>query len=250
MEHSDAISKAFGLAAAAYLTSAVHAQGQELELVACQIAATPQSRVLDVGCGAGHMSFAAASSAQEVVAYDLTPEMLAVVEQEAARRGLSNIKTRQGSAEALPFQDASYDWVVSRYSAHHWRDLRQALQEIRRVLKPGGTLCLIDITGGHEPLLDTYLQAVEVLRDPSHVRDYTESEWLAFLHEAGFRSEVARRWRVPIEFAAWVRRIGTPQDRALAILSLWMAAPAVVRQAYCVQPDGSFVMDACMMMGT
>ncbi len=249
MKHADAISQSFGPAAAAYLASAVHAQGAELARLTEMIGATPKARVLDLGCGAGHTSFAAASAAAEVVAYDLTAEMLETVEAEAARRGLTRIRTKQGSVEELPFDDGSFNWVVSRYSAHHWRNVSQELREGRRVLKPGGTLCIMDIAGGSEPLLDTYMQAVEVLRDPSHVRDYTEQEWLALFQTAGFDARTERRWRLRIEFASWIQRIGTPEERAEAIRSLWQAAPQEVREYYRVQPDGSFEMDAIMVLG-
>ena len=94
---------------------------RDLEWLAAAIAETPAAAVLDLGCGAGHASFAAAAAAREVVAYDLTEAMLRVVEQAAADRGLANIRTAQGRAERLPFADASFDWVISRYSAHHWQ---------------------------------------------------------------------------------------------------------------------------------
>ncbi|HEX3435138.1 MAG TPA: class I SAM-dependent methyltransferase [Pseudacidobacterium sp.] len=249
MRHSDTISQSFGPAAAAYLESSVHAQGAELESLGQLIAATPRARVLDLGCGAGHTSFAVAPFAAEVVAYDLTDEMLEVVKAEAARRGFGNLQTQRGSAEALPFANTSFDWVVSRYSAHHWRNITHALKEVRRVLKTGGRVCFIDIAGGHEPLFDTYLQAVEVLRDPSHVRDYTEQEWLALLENADFEASVERRWRVPIEFASWIKRIGTPEERTAAIRSLWNAAPIEVRESFNIQQDFSFELDAVILTG-
>ncbi|MDN8820283.1 class I SAM-dependent methyltransferase, partial [Staphylococcus aureus] len=89
----------------------------------------------------------------------------------AADRALTNIMTERGAAESLPFADASFDYVFSRYSAHHWSDLGLALREVRRVLKPGGVAAFIDVMSPGSPLLDTYLQAVEVLRDTSHVRN-------------------------------------------------------------------------------
>ena len=63
-------------------------------------------------------------------------EMLEVVAQSASERGLRNIKTQQGVAESLPFADGSFDYIFSRYSAHHWHDLDAGLREVTRVLKP------------------------------------------------------------------------------------------------------------------
>jgi ubiquinone/menaquinone biosynthesis C-methylase UbiE len=247
MLHDRAITRSFGPQAKAYLTSQVHATGKDLELLASVVAATPNARVLDLGCGAGHASFAAASMAAEVVSYDLTDSMLRVVEQAAADRGLANIRTVRGRAERLPFADAGFDWVISRYSAHHWRNLDSAMAEIARVLKPDGQVCLIDVAGGPEPLLDTHLQAVELLRDPSHVRNYTEREWLAFFERHALPANVSLRWRLPIEFSSWIARIGAAPARVGAIKELWSGAPAEVREHYSLAEDFSFELEAVML---
>jgi ubiquinone/menaquinone biosynthesis C-methylase UbiE len=247
MKHHDQVADAFGSTAASYLTSHVHATGADLQTLASSIAATPGATVLDMGCGAGHASFAAAQHAHAVVAYDIAPQMLATVAAAAKERGLDNIRTQQGAAETLPFDDASFDWVISRMSAHHWHDVPKALAEVRRVLKPGGRVLFIDIAGIDHPLLDTHIQAVEVLRDASHIRDYRADEWLAYFTAAGFKAAIRERWRLPIEFASWVARMRTPEPRVVAIRSLWTSAPDEVRQYFDVQEDGSFKLDALMI---
>lgn len=183
--HKNAVDRQFGEQANAYLTSAVHAQGKDLQRLTQLLEPHAGARLLDLGCGAGHASFTAAARVAQVVAYDLSAQMLAVVEQAAAEKGLSNIQLQQGVAESLPFEDAGFDLVISRYSAHHWHDVGQALREVKRVLKPGGRAIFMDVVSPGHPLLDTYLQTVEVLRDTSHVRNYAPGEWLALLTEAG-----------------------------------------------------------------
>jgi SAM-dependent methyltransferase len=173
--------------------------------------------------------------------------MLTVVAAEAEKRGLDNLSTVQGSAEQLPFEDASFDWVISRYSAHHWKHLPKAMREVRRVLKRGGQVCFIDVAGGPEPLLDTHIQAVELLRDPSHVRDYTEQEWLAFFEASRLTPTLVSTWRLPIEFSAWITRIGTPADGVAAIRTLWSVAPAEVKEYFSVGEDLSFELDSIMI---
>jgi ubiquinone/menaquinone biosynthesis C-methylase UbiE len=247
MKHHDQVADAFGSTASAYLTSLVHATGADLQTLAAAVAATPGAAVLDMGCGAGHASFAVAQHAASVVAYDIAPQMLATVAAAAQERGLSNIRTQQGAAEKLPFDDASFDWVVSRMSAHHWHDVPLALAEVRRVLKPGGRVLFIDIAGSDHPLLDTHLQAVEVLRDASHIRDYRSDEWVSFFTAAGFEATVRERWRLGIEFASWVARMRTPEPRVAAIRSIWASAPDEVREYFDVQEDGSFKLDALMI---
>jgi ubiquinone/menaquinone biosynthesis C-methylase UbiE len=242
MEHDVLVAQQFGATARAYLESATHATGDDLELLAQEIAAIPHAAVLDLGCGAGHASFAVAPHAASVIAYDLTAQMLAVVEHEAGARSINNIETVQGMAEALPFPDAHFDRVISRYSAHHWHNVPAALREVRRVLKPDGQALLIDTAGGETPLLDTHLQAVEILRDPSHIRDYSAQEWLALFREAGFTATLRKQWPVPIEFSSWIERMRTPPERVAAIHAVWSAAPDEVRTFFVVQSDGSFTL--------
>src|SRR5262249_45432867 len=133
--HESLVDQQFGSRAAAYLSSAVHAKGPDLDALAAVVDGAAKTRVLDLGCGAGHVSFRVAPRAGEVVAYDLSAEMLGVVARAAADRGIVNIATKQGVAEQLPFPDASFDCVLSRYSAHHWRDFEAALRKVARMLR-------------------------------------------------------------------------------------------------------------------
>lgn len=249
MEHDVLVAQQFGSTARAYLESTTHATGEDLELLTAEIATVPHAVVLDLGCGAGHASFAAASQAASVIAYDLTAQMLSVVKREAAARKLQNITTVQGMAEVLPFPDSHFDIALTRTSAHHWHDVPAALGEARRVLKPNGRMLMIDIAGGDTPLLDTHLQAVEILRDPSHIRDYTAQEWMAFFREAGFSSaRLNKQWPLPIEFSPWIERMRTSPERVAAIHSLWKTAPDEVRRHFEVQPDGSFALQKIMIV--
>lgn len=248
MEHNALVARQFGTTAQAYLESVPHAAGEDLALLAQEVAAVPHAVVLDLGCGAGHASFAVAPDAAAVTAYDLTAEMLAIVKREAANRHLGNITTVQGWAEELPFPDARFDVVITRTSAHHWHDVLAALREARRVLKPAGRMLMIDIAGGDTPLLDTHLQAIEILRDPSHIRDYTTQEWLALFREAGFATaRLQRQWPLPIEFSSWIERMRTPPERVAAIHALWNTAPDEVRGYFEVQADGSFTLQKILV---
>src|SRR5579863_6048023 len=96
--HEALVGAQFGARADAYLSSAVHSQGPDLDALAALVAGQSQARVLDLGCGGGHVSFAIAPHVREVVAYDLATEMLAVVARAARARGLANLVTRQGLA--------------------------------------------------------------------------------------------------------------------------------------------------------
>lgn len=245
--HDAHVADQFGPQAAAYVASAVHAAGADLDRMAARMRAVRPARALDLGCGGGHVAFAIAPESGAVTACDLSPDMLAAVAAEAARRGLANIATRAGAAEALPFPDAAFDAVLTRFSAHHWRDVRAGLAEARRVLKPGAPALFADIVAPDDPLLDTHLQAVELLRDPSHVRDYAVPEWRAMLAEAGFAVDHVARFRLRMDFSAWIARMRTPEAHIAAIRSLQGAAPDAVVGHFGIEPDGSFRLDSMLI---
>ncbi len=245
--HTDVVQRQFGEQASAYLSSAVHAQGREFALLQAEVQGQRQARVLDLGCGAGHVSFNVAAAVGEVVAYDLSQQMLDVVQAAARERGLDNIRTVCGPAERLPFAEAEFDFVFSRYSAHHWSDLGLALREVRRVLKPGGVAAFIDVMSPGSPLLDTYLQTVEVLRDTSHVRDYSAAEWLQQVSEAGLFARSHTRQRLHLEFASWVTRMRTPEALRVAIRELQQAMGREVRDYFEIEQDGSFSTDVLVL---
>jgi len=240
--HRQSIQAQFDPQAHAYLHSAVHAQGLDLARAQALVAQTlpTTAKLLDVGCGAGHLSFALATHVQSVVALDPSPAMLATVAEAAAERGLAQIETVQGTAEALPFEDGRFCMVCTRYSAHHWMQLEAALREMRRVLKPKGVLMVIDVQGDERALVDTHLQTMELLRDRSHVRNRSLSEWRALLAGAGFEHLVHEQWPLRLEFASWVARMRTPASNVAMIRALQLAAPQEVRDALSIEADGSF----------
>jgi ubiquinone/menaquinone biosynthesis C-methylase UbiE len=247
MKQDALTARQFGTTAAAYLSSAVHAQGADLRRLGALVPSLRIGQALDLGCGAGHASFALAAAGAQVTAFDLAAPMLDVVAREALVRQLSGVRTRQGSVGALPFADASFDLVVTRFSAHHWLDLPTALREVRRVLRPRGTLVIIDVVAPETPLCDTFLQTVEILRDASHVRDYRLSEWGDLLRQAGFNAPQSDTWVLTMEFASWVARMRTPELRAQAIRAVFAQAPQEAREAMRVQPDGSFDLPVAWM---
>ncbi len=246
----NSVSGRFGAQAEAYVSSAVHARGPDLAALDALLAAQPGGRVLDLGTGGGHAALTAARHAAEVVALDLSEAMLAAAGAEAARRGLDNLRFQQGSVEALPFPAASFDWVISRYSAHHWPRLEPALAEARRVLRPGGRAVFMDIVAPDAPLLDTWLQGLELLRDPGHVRNRSRGEWRQALAAAGFTVDQALEHRVELEFAAWVARIGTPEPLVRGLRALQQAAPREVAEHLALRPDGSFCLESLTLTAT
>ena len=245
MDQQQLTVKQFGARAASYLNSAVHSKGADLDRLTDLVRKSKPACVLDLGCGAGHASFAAAAGeAKRVIAYDPSEDMLAVVAAEAARRGFTNLETRAGAAEVLSFESGTFDLIVTRYSAHHWASVPKALAECARVAAPGARLIVIDLIAPETPLFDTSLQVVEFLRDASHVRDYRASEWRAMQEAAGFRSPAVTSWKLTMDFNSWIERIGTPPERVAALRAVFAGLPSEVKQYFQVAPDLSFVTDS------
>jgi SAM-dependent methyltransferase len=243
------IQNQFGRVAENYRLSAVHAGGDDLQRIVQLAAGQPVKCALDAGCGAGHTAAAIAPYADHVIAFDLTPTMLEQVQALASERGLSNLTTRQGDVENLPFGDGAFDLVTSRYSAHHWPHPRIALHEIARVLQPGGRFILSDIVALDDPAQDTFLQAIELLRDPSHVRDHSVRQWQAIFADAGFECEVVFQWMLPLNFDAWVARIATPPLNVELLKALFDGASSEIRAAMRIQPDYTFSIPGALFVG-
>ena len=234
----------YGARAGDYVASAVHSSGADLDEIEAAVRGMAGARVLDLGCGGGHVSYRAAPHVAEVVACDLSEEMLAAVAATAAERGLRNIATRRAAAEALPFAAASFDAVLCRFTLHHWQDMEAGLREARRVLRPGGLAVLVDTVSPADRVQDSHLQAVELLRDASHVRNYAVAELVAAFGRAGFAVAAMTPRRLRMEFGSWTARTRTPALQADAIRALQQGAPPAVREGFRIGPDGSFDLEA------
>ena len=245
--HEEIVGARFGSRAKAYVESAVHARGADLDALEQIVRELRPARALDLGAGGGHVSYVLARHAGRVTASDLSPQMLAAVAATARAKGLANIETEEAAAERLPFEGASFDFLACRYSAHHWRDFDGGLREARRVLKHGSRAVFIDAYSPGQSLLDTHLQAVELLRDTSHARNYTASEWIAALARSGFALSGCKTWRLRMDFPVWTARMQTPDDNVRAIRAIQNAASPETKAHFAIEADGSFMLDILLL---
>lgn len=222
-KREDLVKSQFGRSAGDYATSAVHAQGESL---ARAVELTqPQSDwiALDVATGAGHTAAAFAPHVASVIASDITHEMLAESAKLAKTRNLTNMITAKGAADALPFADNSFDLVSCRLAAHHFPSLEAFVDEVRRVLKPGGRFAFVDNVAPDRNLfpnasngdLETAIvqyNDFEKLRDPSHGFAPPPSTWIDLLQARGFKILAFEQFAKELDFRSWVSRMRCPPD--------------------------------------
>jgi ubiquinone/menaquinone biosynthesis C-methylase UbiE len=228
------VQEQFGKTAATYLTSKPHAKGQSLERLVALTSPQKDWRVLDVATGGGHVAYTFAPHVARVWATDITQEMLDMVKAEAAKRGLANVRTAYAKAEALPFEDATFDLVTCRIAPHHFDSISDFLGEVHRVLKPSGLFALVDnvVPAGS---VGDYINAFERFRDPSHLRAWTMQEWRDALKKAGLTVSHEEQIYKTMEFASWAGR----HDATMQALLRAMLAQVTPEVKATLEPNGS-----------
>jgi demethylmenaquinone methyltransferase/2-methoxy-6-polyprenyl-1,4-benzoquinol methylase len=161
--------------------------------------ASSSTRVLDVATGTGDLAIEMASRGADVVGMDFAPQMLAI-----ARRKAPRLRFEQGDAQALAYEDASFDAATVGFGARNFGDLRQGLSEMARVVRPGGRVVVLEITTPTKPPLSTFFSLWfdrivpalgKVAGDPdaytylpASVKRFPDAPALAaLLHEVGLR---------------------------------------------------------------
>lgn len=170
-------------------------QDNVLDAMAECAALASDSAILDVACGPGIVSCFFATRVRHVTGIDIVPAMLDRARKLQSERGLANIDWQLGSSTELPFPDASFDGVVTRFSFHHFLDPIAALREMARVAKPGATVVVCDVAPS--PATQTAFNQWETLRDPSHTRALTEEELSVLGDKAGLNR--LRKAHPPLE---------------------------------------------------
>lgn len=248
---SETVRRQFDRAAAAYGTSPIFAAGHDLALMVERAHPAASMTVLDVGSAAGHTAFAFAPHVRAVIGTDVSAAMLAEATRQAAVRGLTNVHFEEADLAALPFGDATFDIVTCRFVAHHLPTLTALLRDIARVLKPGGQFLVVDAVSPEDAALADFLNMIERLRDPSHGRDWSLSEWHAAGEAIGVPFTVVARWPLPLDFADWTARQQTPPDAVAALEQLFNTAGAEVREAFSIAgpPTRGFQLPCALLRG-
>jgi SAM-dependent methyltransferase len=182
----------------AFRESPTHREGADLDLLVEWCEPGPDVKVLDVATGGGHVARRLREEGCTVATVDPAPGMKADV---------------LAPADHLPFADGSFDVVTCRIAAHHFPDIRAAVEEMARV---SNQLLVVEdnlFRGDH-------VEEAERLRDPTHVRCYSEDEWKDFVTSAGFEVEQVEHFDRRQSVDAWLERVDTPPEAAARIREL------------------------------
>jgi SAM-dependent methyltransferase len=130
----------------------------------------PVDTLLDVACGGGIVVCAFAPHVRHATGIDMTPAMLDRARGLAAEQRIVNVTWQEGDVASLPWPDASFTIVLTRFAVHHFPDPSAVLREMARVCAPGGRIVVVDTCASADPVKAAAFNRLEKLRDPSHVR--------------------------------------------------------------------------------
>ena len=210
MDHLRRVADEFGRQAQTFDPWAEKADDQVAARFRAALGDARLGNILDVACGPGVVTAAIAPGAASVTAFDATEPMLEKARARCAKAGLVNVDFRRGDAENLPFENAQFDGVITRLAVHHFADPQRALNEMFRVLGDGGTAVVVDVVSSEDADESSLQNAIERLRDPSHVRMLPASELDACMVRSGFQVVEYTTWDKKREFEEWMGIVNDP----------------------------------------
>jgi ubiquinone/menaquinone biosynthesis C-methylase UbiE len=192
-KHNEAIVEQFTQQAVPFSQMATQSELLLLEMAGVD----GDDTVLDVACGPGIVACAFAARARHVTGIDITPAMIEQARKRQRKLRLDNLSWHIGDVLPLPFADASFSLVVTRYTFHHFLDPQAVLIEMLRVCRPSGTVLVVDAALPPDKV-DAY-NYVEKLKDPSHVRALTVTELLQLADAVGLQEVRTQSYRFELE---------------------------------------------------
>jgi len=211
MDHFSRVKEEFKRQAETLSVAPVFTDSGVLEQIHAAIKPTMEMSLLDLGCGPGIVTAAVAPDVREVVAYDLTPEMLDQAKKRCQEAGLKNVQFELGSAEHLPFEKETFDCVVTRLTIHHFIDPRPVMNEVARVTRKGGRVVVADVVSSEDAEEAMLHNALETLRDPTHIRMLSPGVMLEVIKSAGLRITSTSTWEMKRSYDEWIRITNAPE---------------------------------------
>ena len=204
--HRDLILDQFTRQAMPFSTAKTIASEEALQHLVEACRAGAEDSVLDVACGGGLVVCAFAGVVRRAEGIDITPAMLDRARALAAEKGLTNTHWREGNVLPLPYPDAAFTIVTSRFTFHHFQDPLAVLREMKRVCAPGGRVAVIDTDASADPAKAAEFNRMERLRDPSHVRAMPAAELIGLFGAAGLPAPRRTSYELRDELENLLRR--------------------------------------------
>lgn len=185
----------------------------------------PTAHWLEVACGASMVGRTVAPRVGSLHGVDLTPAMVAKAREEAAREEITNAEFEVGDATALPFDDASFDGAFTRFSLHHIPAPQRVVEEMARVVRPGGFVVVSDHARDDDPAVAAWAEEIERLRDPTHWACLAPGRLAAIGAAAGLELEREELIAFDLPFEGWRDRSSGGPGAAEVIDRLLDEAP-------------------------
>ena len=224
--HEESIRSEFTRQSDSFARVAATGFGEILDLIVGFVPADQRASWLELACGPGAISRAIAPRVGRVQGVDLTPAMIEKAREEARAAAVGNVEFEVGDATALEFADASFDGAVTRLSLHHIPLAQRVLEEMARVVTPGGSVIVSDLLTDEDAEAQAWHQEIERLRDPSHWATPTRARLRAMGEAAGLGLESERLVPVELDYEDWLGR-GSGGEAASALIDRLLGeAPA------------------------
>ncbi len=214
--YEESIRDEFTHQADSFARSPVPNMAETLGSVVKMVPPDPEARWLETACGPAIVGRAIAARVGRVHGVDLTLAMVEKAGSEAVGAGVENIGFSLGDATALAFEDASFDGAVNRFSLHHIPAPQRVLEEMARVVRPGGWIVVANHLTDADGDAAAWHEEIERLRDPSHWACLTRERLLAVGEAAGLKLDEEQVIPLDLDFDEWlVRGSGGPTATAL-----------------------------------
>ena len=221
-----------------YVISTAHSSSSSLDLIV-ELAKDSKFQIAaDIGTGPGFTAFALAEFCDDMIATDITSNMLNAAANSIEKKSIDNISVGYVDAMQMSFIDNSLDLISCRTAAHHFSSLPLFLGEVYRVLKTDGVFLLSDTTTSENPFIRNWHQEMEFRRDNTHIRAPSPSEWRKEISQTGFVVQDERFTTVDMTFREWVERSGTHKDEVKKMWDEWLLLPEQIKSEFNICKTG------------
>lgn len=238
MSHNARVVSQFTHLASAFAEAPQFTDTQALDHLLLVTEASDSDMSLDVACGAGVVACHFAARVQRATGIDITPAMIEKAKERQERLGLTNAYWDVGDVTHLPYQDASFSIVTSRYAIHHIQSPEIVLREMMRVCRDNGRIAIADICVPENVEEADLFNRIERMNDPSHVRALNMSEWMSLFQAVGIRTPVVSRYKLEFPLARMLRASNHSKESVNTVERLVRAAIEGGYLSDCARLDG------------